>query len=225
LEGWVKRWWPVWRCPGPKQRFKLFLHRWGIPHAWWVRWGSTLGGATFPLLDTSSTATTPWAHGTTANPLLDADSSTLRMPWGGYQANMVLNVTDYVMFYGGAIWVPVGTFTWSVNAEIVWFGGGVQIFNVAGPSHTQFTPGSTWPSWSGNAGNYLTWQTNWCVGSGQTSPFGRSELRAGLNPGPAERGTRGAWRRFGISWRASRARGPSPGLAPPTPQRQQPRSR
>jgi hypothetical protein len=62
------------------------------------------------------------------------------MPWGGYQANMVLNVTDYVMFYGGAIWVPVGTFTWSVNAEIVWFGGGVQIFNVAGPSHTQFTP-------------------------------------------------------------------------------------
>jgi hypothetical protein len=62
------------------------------------------------------------------------------------------------MYNGGAIWVPVGSFTWTVNVQINYVSGySYEITNIAAPLYTQFANGSTWPSWSGNATNYKTW--------------------------------------------------------------------
>ena len=69
---------------------------------------------------------------------------------------MVLDMTDYVMYDGGEMWVPVGDFAWTVDAQIDWLPGHAEIRNIVAPSVTKFAAGSTWPSWSGQVSG-RTW--------------------------------------------------------------------
>jgi hypothetical protein len=119
---------------------------------------SVLGGAEFPLLDNGG-ASTPWVRGITGNPLPQGDKPSFSLPPfnSATQVNMVLSMKDYVMYDGGAMWVPVGSFTWSVNAQIIWATGVPTITNIAAPSATQFAKGTAWPSWNGNSSDYTTW--------------------------------------------------------------------
>ena len=125
----------------------------------YVSGGSTyslLSGATFPLLDNGG-ASTAWAHGKTGNTLTDGDQPYFQITSSATQLNMVLNMKDYVMYNGGAIWVPVGGFSWTVDAQAAYVAGSWRITNIAAPSATKFAAGSAWPGWNGDVANYTTW--------------------------------------------------------------------
>ncbi len=138
---------------------------------------STLGpgtGATFPLLDADSTDTNPWmanyyTGATVDNPVSAFDSpGTPTIPGSGWWfpatwAQMSLNMTDYVMFDDGGMWVPLASFTWKVNA-VASLGSPPSISNINAPNG-QATPlvtaptlNSTWPTWTCCTGDYTEFQ-------------------------------------------------------------------
>lgn len=118
---------------------------------------STMVNASFPLLDGASGATNPFYFNQQGNPVSGNDSPNFSLPWLTNSASMVLNMTDYVMYNDGGMWVPAVSFTWHVNGQASYGWLSATVTNVVKAGYTKPTYDSTWPWWRDNAWNYTNW--------------------------------------------------------------------
>ena len=121
---------------------------------------SCFTGAPFPLLDNLPGSTTPFAHNNKSNPLTDSDTPAMPIPLftGAKWASMNLNMTDYVMYNGGGMWVPFCTFTWSIDA-LASFWSPPVINNVNNPKVNVLVLGSKIPRLRGDHFQYVRGST------------------------------------------------------------------
>jgi hypothetical protein len=93
---------------GGNQRIQNGVTLYGFRHVDTSTKPPTITAATFPLLDASVTSTTPFAGVATDWPYY---------PLGTGTTTLNESFKDYVMYQPpGGIWVPMGYFTWKINA-------------------------------------------------------------------------------------------------------------
>jgi hypothetical protein len=120
---------------------------------------NTLSSAPFDLLDNAPNSTTPFTGNNTGNPTTDSDSPhTPPIPFGATKASMSLYFTDYVMYWGGGMWVPLGIFNWGFDVQCNFGASPPLTFAEFGkPTYSVPQESSSWPSWKGVSWNYLNW--------------------------------------------------------------------
>lgn len=103
------------------------------------------------MLDQALNQTTPWYPGEKEK---DSDSPDLPLPTGNATGFLSLTFQDYVMWQAPqGLWVPMGTFDWSVNATAA--------PNPNGPKEYKLTPGNPTGLTAGPTVSHMAWPGSW----------------------------------------------------------------